>query len=546
MSATASTVRGPVVALKSLEWPGALAIKINASDTVATWDAETNPRVPLVHTRDALRANPVARIGVDVIDSRGRTIELRVVQDGRRGDSRASVAVKPGTESVDLPLDVPMSRGLGVAKHQVTWCWQYRPQGQRGWAEFARTRHDLYIVLDRPVLPWGQPGDDPHELPWTDALDVACSWAAGAETMEAAAGAITRRLHTFSRGSRRAMFGDNRSFFQLDDEDADWCGSIFRLTDFLDLLEGRSNDSFDWRWSCAVCSTAAQTFAAILGCSLRIKKLVERFNATYDLNPIWLIGEQRERPEQFFHLHEVAIDEPSRRIFDACLRLDEDADPSALPAEWAFPVNWDYPLYVKRLVAHAQMADIGPYHRFVDRLPEGARLVANESVVMRRTAFLQRLTSDAERSSLTFNRDYRLFALDLEGFDPPMALAAESERFPEAWRPIWAWRWQSASDPDIAVRLTVFAPPTRERAMRIISALCGRVANWRFDANQPPQGRKHGDGGMWDYAFIHPEATVAIFLMGNLALELVSDGFRDIDVTQMAGDLSIAIAPLLG
>lgn len=554
MSGTAITVENPVVTLTGVEWPGSLAVTKNGTTPVPVWNPTDKPRTPVVYTREALQQSPIVRVGLQILDPiLRRDVELRVQRvdsTGVVGGSLRSVGVRgEGAEVADLVIDVtPAEGGPGVVKESLSWCWQYRVDGSRGWTDFARTEHDLYVVLDAPAPPWGQPGGGPHELPWLDALDIACEWAANARTTEEAAGAIARRLHHFSVGSRYARYGDNRSFFRPDDQDIDWCGSIFTLTRFLEVLNGSSTDPLDWRWNCAVCATAAQTLAAVLGCPVKIKKLEHKFGGTFDLNPVWLLGEPGERLDDFFLRHEVALDEPSNGVFDACLRLDEDTNPADPPADWAIPVNWTYEAYRNTLIEQADevpMADIGPYNRYVDRVPPGEVPAKNESVERLRLAFLTKLQAEAAPNSLGFFRHHAEIAIHIAGFEAPVERLGQAEWYPEAWHPVSAWRWQSLRDPDVVLGLTIFSPPDRNRAMRIIAALSGRLTHWRFDENRLPVGRKRGDGGDWDYAFVNRDRTVILFLLGNVALELASDGERDVDVTPHAGRLSTVIARLL-
>jgi hypothetical protein len=553
MSGT-STIQGPLVALTSVEWPGALDVTKNATTPVPVWNPSDNPRTPVVYTREALQQSPTVRVGLEVLDPiLRRDVELRILRvdsTGVVGGSQRSVEVRgEGAEVAELAIDVtPAEGGPGVVKEALSWCWQYRVDGPRGWTDFARTEHDLYVVLDAPAQPWGQPGDGPHELPWLDALDIACEWAATARTTEEAAGAIARRLHHFSVGSRYVRYGDNRSFFRPDDLAIDWCGIIFTLAKFLDVLNGRSTEPLDWRWNCAVCATAAQTLAAVLGCPVKIKKLEHKFGGTFDLNPVWLLGEAGERPDDFFLRHEVALEEPSNGVFDACLRLDEDTNPANPPADWAIPVNWEYDTYRNTLILQADevpMLDIGPYNRYVERVPPGAVLTTHESVERLREAFLTKLKSDSAQNSFGFLRDHAELVTGIDGFAPPVERLGQAEWFPGAWHPVSAWRWQSLREPEVVLGLTIFSPPDRDRAMHIIAALSSRLTHWRFDENRLPRGRKRGDGGEWDYAFVNRDSTVVLFLLGNLAMELASDGERDVDVTPYAGRLSISIARLL-
>jgi hypothetical protein len=83
----------------------------------------------------------------------------------------------------------------GVNRTDITWNWFYKTTGD--WQPITTTAHRIYVVLDVPTGPWKQsatPSAD-TQVPWTEVLDLACTWAQGATTAEAAAAAVTRRVY---------------------------------------------------------------------------------------------------------------------------------------------------------------------------------------------------------------------------------------------------------------------------------------------------------------------------------------------------------------
>src|SRR5690606_30257510 len=86
------------------------------------------------------------------------------------------------------------NRGVGV--HDVAWQWQYRTSAGDAWTDIDITRHRILSVLDLPTAPWTPFPLDPAavSLPWTDAMEVGCAWAAGSHTPSAIAARITESI----------------------------------------------------------------------------------------------------------------------------------------------------------------------------------------------------------------------------------------------------------------------------------------------------------------------------------------------------------------
>src|SRR5262249_50471246 len=64
----------------------------------------------------------------------------------------------------------------------------------------ATSRHTVYTVLSQPQAPWDSAAE--ANMPWTDALDIACHWASGVRDPEGAASAITQKV--FGVGAQNA------------------------------------------------------------------------------------------------------------------------------------------------------------------------------------------------------------------------------------------------------------------------------------------------------------------------------------------------------
>jgi hypothetical protein len=225
---------------------------------------------------------------------------------------------------------------VGVGIHTTTWRWQYRAKSNDPWTDFDTSSHRIYVLLALPTDPWKQIPFDPtnRQLPWTDVLDYACQWALGKTNRDAAATAVTWRLN----GLGPALIeydcpGGGSTHYA-------WGG--FNCTAFLDRLHGGPGNG--QYVNCTDCATFTSTFANILGCDLWQSQMGYDFG----LNPIRAIGAGAWYPGcpewliPGFTYHEVAWKGAclqTDRIFDACLEVDGDVDPTTAPHTPLLPTN---------------------------------------------------------------------------------------------------------------------------------------------------------------------------------------------------------------
>jgi hypothetical protein len=224
-------------------------------------------------------------------------------------------------------------RRAGVGVHTNMWRWQFRLQPSGTWTDFATTAHRIYSVLEIPKAPWQQtPYNSGNiQLPWTDVLDYACNWAARAKNLDVAAGGITRSM--FELGPTIVEYdcpGGGSTHYA-------WPG--FDCTAWLDRLHGGiGNGQYV---NCTDCGTIVSTFANILGCDL----WQSRMGWGFALNEILAIGSgvwQTACGWSGFSYHEVAWKgacTENEEVFDGCLEVDGDADPTTSPHTPLLPVD---------------------------------------------------------------------------------------------------------------------------------------------------------------------------------------------------------------
>lgn len=244
-----------------------------------------------------------------------------------RNDVLGHIPPQPITFSENgnlLTLENSKIAQAGVGTHMIHWQWQFRRDDNDGWHDLEDTTHQIYTILDLPHCPWLQ---KPYEskntqLPWTDVLDYACHWARRTQSEDDAAAAVTYAI----RDLEKVFFitYDPSAFYS--DED------YFDCTGFLTLT--KDGIGIGSRLNCSDCASAVSTFSNALGSKLWQSTLDA--SPKYDLfptNPIRLFGRTCWR-ETAFGYHEVAWKDHrsvNDGLFDACLELDADTNPTKPP-----------------------------------------------------------------------------------------------------------------------------------------------------------------------------------------------------------------------
>ena len=223
-------------------------------------------------------------------------------------------------------LENPTFHAHGVNLYNIAWRWQWRAKATDPWRELLITRHRAYIVLQAPTLPWVQtPGAS--SLPWTDALEIACRWAAGATTRDVAAQRITERYNGSGRVSYDTVSGATMY---------GWMS--YNLTEMIERLNG--GIGLGEKVNCTDSANTVSTLANLVGCDL----WQSRMASSFALNPMIAIGYNTWAIpfSGSFSYHEVAWKgacTANDNIFDGCLKVDGDADPVNSPHTPLLPVN---------------------------------------------------------------------------------------------------------------------------------------------------------------------------------------------------------------
>ena len=294
---------------------------------------------------------------------------LRALFGNVLGEVQARTVTFVGGQTGLLPftlINTKLSQ-IRVGSHTTEWRWQYRSlgPGKHKWHDLVITKHRIYTILDLPTAPWQQtPYQQTNtQLPWTAVLDHAVSWALSATNAVDAAAGVTRGVNGL---------GPGLVTYDCPGGGYSWYSSGgFDCTAFLDRLKGGVGDGY--YVNCSDCGTFVSTFANILGCDLWQSRMGSGF---FHLNPILGIGSSTWQPachgidgwSDGFGYHEVAWTgacDANENVFDACLQVDGDADPTTAPHTALLPVNLRFgnpgdTLYRDRLTVPADRANCSP------------------------------------------------------------------------------------------------------------------------------------------------------------------------------------------
>jgi hypothetical protein len=141
-----------------------------------------------------------------------------------------------GADTTEAEVTVELHRHAlrnpGIWASNTRWRWQYFETSTRRWMDIITTHHRAYRLPGHPAEPWQQDymGGENTRLPWVDAFEVACEWAALSADAYYTRRAIVREVWNLgAAGLLRygITIPDGEKFVTVD---------TFHLTQFLDHL----------------------------------------------------------------------------------------------------------------------------------------------------------------------------------------------------------------------------------------------------------------------------------------------------------------------
>ena len=247
----------------------------------------------------------------------------RIGAVGNLGGIRPKVVTPNfGGSGLSDPIDFEFMWPLAqmVAKPDVGFDWYARDANVPAVTSMIGfNKHRIYVPLAYPVTPWGDA--------WVGAFEIACGWASGAVTFDDAAGLITEHYNSSGMVSYDTVGGWTM-----------YGGGTFSMSEMLERLNG--GPGLGSKVNCTDSANTVTTLSNLLGCELWESRMASGFA----MNEVISIGYNTWAvPFGFgFSYHEVAWKGGATEndpLFDGCLRVDGDSDPTTSPHTALLPVN---------------------------------------------------------------------------------------------------------------------------------------------------------------------------------------------------------------
>lgn len=431
----------------------------------------------------------------------------------------------------------------GVGIYSVTWKWQQFLDTFGVWKDIAVTHHQVYSLVGKPTAPWSQVSVGDLQLPWTDVLDYACTWASKSLSVDEAAAKITQKIFSMAPW----WFEYNCiNFFPAYVQVIGYTGqSFFNCMEFLQHLRTRNVNRYI---ICSDCAAIVSTFANSLGCDLW-QSTMQTPGTMFRTNRILAIGSpywQTPCGIPGFSYHEVAWKgngTSSDPIFDACLALDATINPQdsfsvpLLPVNMmlgskgsglyrdklVFPQDWNLakptPKDRQRRLPFPSINTIrfGPHAEAATEKKDDARVLFVK----------QQLEFDKwkNRNQLSETLLIHQFFLNTKEFvDWDIQIFAQLEANQHAPRYIHSL-WRSRYFLDEAVRVDFYECPSRLKAQEFLTRLLVNV-HTTIDVLRPfPE--------LGDIAFSSSRNKSVIFTRANLVVIMSKTNFSEIPLTQL-------------
>lgn len=249
------------------------------------------------------------------------------------------------TLTIDLSGSIPAS----IGKRTFTWKWEatalpinspYCPIT----CTSVNTTHTYYTLLSAPQAPMG--------TPWTEVLNKACSWASG-ETSEAdVMHEIVQGLYWYTDFLYDINYGAPRYTSSTTQS--------FNLTKMLSEIGG-SNIIVN----CYDMGKAVKIFTTVLGCNSNYVftspfgylNLITPIGRLWTNNPFYasmgtpaIMGEDDDYYDGRSAFGNHAFCMLGSIVYDACLKVDIDINPDAMPTWSSWATGWDWNTYKSKVI----------------------------------------------------------------------------------------------------------------------------------------------------------------------------------------------------
>lgn len=235
----------------------------------------------------------------------------------------------------------------------VTWHWQYRLQGEESWIAvpgWLETHHRFYTVLNDPVWASGASGTQ-YAGPWVEVAEYLHTWSEALEFGTSDEAGVVKALVRGYFGQEASLTGAIEgvvydTYTMGGDGGACHYYSFSGTTKLSKLLNAHANGVY------VNCSDVASTAAVMIG-MFGVQDIQMVHLGYMDLRALWGIGcpdytlNLWGGGSHAFSYHHIMTRDQGVHVSDACMWLDEDGNPDALPGIPGY--NHDRPWADKRI-----------------------------------------------------------------------------------------------------------------------------------------------------------------------------------------------------
>jgi len=249
--------------------------------------------------------------------------------------------------TLQLSGNIPGSVGI----RNFTWQWLvYAIPNDAAYCSATstfNTSHTYYTLLAAP--------QEPMSEPWSSVLDYACNWASGQTSSSSSSQKIVEGLYNNTDFLYDTYDGSPRYTYN-------GTTSSFNLTSMLSEIGG-TNIVID----CYDMGKALKIFGNALGCGLiyvfsypfGYLNCIKAIGRGWSNNPFYsnpsyssyqIVGEDDDYNDGRSSFGNHAFCRISTTYYDACLKVDTDANPDAVPHTESWAYGWDWSTYKSKVV----------------------------------------------------------------------------------------------------------------------------------------------------------------------------------------------------
>ncbi|MEI6217671.1 MAG: hypothetical protein WCP86_02115 [bacterium] len=247
---------------------------------------------------------------------------------------KTNVFFTNGVSSPDyVTLQLSRTTTNCIQKDSFVWQWKMENTNETGSSAYDLNTsgvHTAYTILNEPTHPWANIFSANSNV-WTRVLDKTCDWANGETTAPGVGGDVVAGIYNsgyeYDTGADDTVGGEPRYYDDITDD--------FDLTTCLSEWGNTNRDINCWDTA-----NMFTIFSNAGGCDYDLYYITSHFLLNF-IRPIgraWSNDPFTAAGRQRFAVHWTGWS----NIYDPCLQVDDDTDPTSAPHTGALPTNMTF------------------------------------------------------------------------------------------------------------------------------------------------------------------------------------------------------------